>query len=186
MSSSINSHLRSVSSNLSVQLAEFEGNEEPCHLSTNLDSKRDELIEFPAKVSIDDENDGSFSIIQPPSGIEPDNCSLVGSYVSCSTSRAFGRSSPLNQLPDLSMSPLTASSYYTMERQYDLDTWRMHNLIAGAKIVRSSSGRMAEELSRMEEDVFSGMTFYPQPVQVERDEAQADDEDVLEIFDLDL
>mmetsp|Transcript_19904 Transcript_19904/g.27615 ORF Transcript_19904/g.27615 Transcript_19904/m.27615 type:complete len:238 (-) Transcript_19904:116-829(-) len=41
------------------------------------------------------------------------------------------RASPM---PDLSVSPLTASSYQVMEREYTRDTWRMYNRIANATI----------------------------------------------------
>mmetsp|Transcript_13460 Transcript_13460/g.19808 ORF Transcript_13460/g.19808 Transcript_13460/m.19808 type:complete len:196 (-) Transcript_13460:88-675(-) len=36
-------------------------------------------------------------------------------------------------LPDLSVSPLTASSFHVMEREYNNDTWRMYNRIQAAR-----------------------------------------------------
>lgn len=41
-----------------------------------------------------------------------------------------GRPSPM---PDLSLSPLTASSFHVMEQEYDRDTWRMYRRITTAR-----------------------------------------------------
>ena len=42
-----------------------------------------------------------------------------------------------NHLPDLAMSPLTASLFQTLEQHYDQDTWRMHNRIAATRMKRT-------------------------------------------------
>lgn len=60
-----------------------------------------------------------------------------------------GRSSPL--LQDLSVSPLTASSFHVMEREYDRDTWRMYKLIETARTERQV---LSSSLGKLEESTF--------------------------------
>lgn len=94
---------------------------------------------------------------------------------------------------DLSVSPLTSSSYHTMERFYDQDTWRMHNLIAAS---RSYRPEMLGIISNRTTGQFleSSESGHPSPASpqavFEHDEDKHDgegyDDDDLEIFDLDL
>jgi hypothetical protein len=90
---------------------------------------------------------------------------------------------------DLSVSPLTSSSYHTMERYYDQDTWRMYNRIAASRcdlpqVPGTRSYVPSAELS----EPFHPSSQSPQII-FERDEEtvdeDGDDDEDLQMFDLD-
>ena len=88
-------------------------------------------------------------------------------------------------LPDLSVSPLTASSFHVMEREYDRDTWRMFNRITAARNEKTTIHVSAETTIEFQQIQVSseGTSYFP----VEDDSLDDDFEDDTEdMFDLDL
>jgi hypothetical protein len=210
---------RSVSSNLSAQLAGY-GDKTKSSIASS-EGEGGNMFATPTPVSLgeDDElgtvNACASAEFQPPSTIEPRMCNLVGAIVNLdhnispraqlhSSAPNSGRCSPLgmgHDLPDLSVSPLTASSFQTMERQYDRDTWRMHHRIASARMTGDRPMAPTRIRDSPERPALVQRDFFPRtPSATKMNEAlergllkaQEDDgrdedgEDALCIFDLDL
>jgi hypothetical protein len=126
----------SVSSFLSLQLAEFDdrltSSESQWHSSSD--------VGMTTTVSLGEDDHESPTQ-------RDESTMMVGEFVyfPCSPPYAVQssckRTSPITaqpqeshtSLPDLSISPLTASSYHTMERHYNQDTWRLHTRIKAAR-----------------------------------------------------
>ena len=181
----------SISSNLSLQMAQV--------LEDRSNAERDSthccyrLGQITA-VSIGEEGEDAQCI-------QIDTASPMGSVIKCpeSPSYPYCHSIPSPGLEggperasvylDFSVSPLTSSSYHTMERFYDQDTWRMHNRIAASRIDWQElpgtrlcmPNEMTETLHRSSQS--------PQVI-FERDDEEIDGDDDddgdLEIFDFDL
>ena len=88
-------------------------------------------------------------------------------------------------LPDLSVSPLTASSFHVMEREYDRDTWRMFNRITAARTEKTAIHVSAETTIELQQLKVSSESPAYSPVE---DDYLDDDfeDDTEDIFDLDL
>lgn len=153
------------------------------------------------RISPDDENTDDY-VDPPPVCIN----SLVGSVGSMPISpkkTSAGRlaivwlqhsSSSQILLPDLSVSPLTASSYQTMEKHYDQDTWRMHNRIAASRTEQKSytkkqstsqdSSLQSAAMLSFKSEILNGGTAKA-IIEDHEDDDDDDDEDALCIFDFD-
>lgn len=137
----------SVSSFLSLQLAEFDDRSTS---GNHWHSSND--VEMTTTVSLGEDDH------EIPPQRRNESTIMVGEFVHFPCSPPYAvissckRTSPIAAqpqerpitLPDLSISPLTASSYHTMERHYNQDTWRLHTRINAARshrqIGRTSTG----------------------------------------------
>lgn len=212
--SSVASHLNgSISSNLSIQLDEYSrtGGYRGSSIVATLNKHGAESL-LTRRVSFgddDDDDDNEEHFEQPPDSIDP--VVLVGSYVKFPPSSSRSRKQPSGRLskvlqqhnqssssltirPDLAVSPLTASSYQTLERQYDQDTWRMHNRIAASRIERQSYMQQSRKGSQVDSAaMLNGKNGIPGLNEVSDDSKGTnnyegeddDDEDALCIFDFD-
>jgi hypothetical protein len=153
------------------------------------------------RISPDDKDAGDYVDPQPPVYIN----ALVGSVGSMPISPkkktserglaiASHSSSAQIPLPDLSVSPLTASSYQTMEKHYDQDTWRMHNRIAASRTEQKSytkkqstsqdSSLQSAAMLSFKSEILNGGTAKA-IIEDHEDDDDDDDEDALCIFDFD-
>jgi len=139
----------SFSSNLSVRMAEHEKEE----LIAAVLSSSANPVSLPVHCRREFDEVGDLHNEQIPSAITSGQDGLIGavfnlplndnapSKVSPSFRDSYSgqslprspRSSLHSSLPDLSVSPLTASSFRVMEREYDKDTWRMFNRITASR-----------------------------------------------------
>lgn len=179
----------SVSSTLSIQLAKLLEERTTAEYDSTDCAYR---VRQATAVSIGEEGTGSPSL-----RIDAD--SPMGSIIKLPESPSYAptnksRLERVGTFLDLAVSPLTCSSYHTMERYYDQDTWRMHNRIAASrsdrpemlgKMPNTTPGHFLESTEESRHQTHqSSQPFF------EHDEDQldgeGDDDDDLEVFDLDL
>jgi hypothetical protein len=107
------------------------------------------------------------------------------SFLDTKLGRSLPHVSLRTALPDLSVSPLTSSSFHVMEREYDRDTWRMFNRITSSRIEKSTM-RIAENTEEAQHDDKSELHLFPTEEEFELEEDNTEENDFEAIFDLDL
>jgi len=184
--SSVASLLSSHMSCLSLQLAEYDDREDRSSDAINISpGENDQGCAISSKSSVE-----AASLVGSCFNLPASPCFPTASSSSNTRmSKMLVQDQQHSHLPDLSISPLTASSYQTMERLYDQDTWRMHNRITTARTDRRQpkSIRGDSSLPRNGSSSLSGLNEISQSThRTAMEEEEDDDEDALCIFDLDF